>query len=185
MLNYKLLRQLAPLHYRDERLKETQQEYLGRMADVVPNIPPDVLEQWLFRHWRGFESNWSWLDLSQVSFRQEVWSTERVFRQIDSLCMDLILGLSERLKSNRYVQSSWLGHFMLEEGTWPNPIIVLQNTDNLRNPYGKILRPFNLLEGHHRLAYFIAMKQLSHQALQHEHTVWLARSHFVDKKMGY
>ena len=56
MLNYRLLQQLAPLNFRDESKTEALPDYLARVAPLVPFIPDNVLSQWIYRHWRGFES---------------------------------------------------------------------------------------------------------------------------------
>ena len=40
MLNYRLLQQLAPLNFRDERKTETLADYLDRVSPLVPSIPP-------------------------------------------------------------------------------------------------------------------------------------------------
>ena len=71
MLNYRLLQQLAPLNFRDERKTESLPDYLARVAPLVPFIPENVLSQWIYRHWRGFESNWSFIDLASHRFACE------------------------------------------------------------------------------------------------------------------
>ena len=125
MLNYRLLQQLAPLNFRDERKTESLPDYLERVSPLVPFIPQNVLTQWIYRHWRGFESNWSFIDLARHHFECEAWDTAQVVSQIGSRHMEVIERWGEMLRSNRYVRRSWLGEDMLSRGTWSEPIIVL------------------------------------------------------------
>lgn len=90
MLNYRLLQQLAPLNFRDERKTESLPAYLERVAPLVPFIPENVLSQWIYRHWRGFESNWSFIDLANHQFTCESWPTAQLVDQVDSRHMEVI-----------------------------------------------------------------------------------------------
>ncbi|MGL5128838.1 MAG: hypothetical protein ACRC7D_11965 [Aeromonas popoffii] len=175
MLNYRLLQQLAPLNFRDERKTEHLPDYLDRVAPRVPFIPHNVLSQWIYRHWRGFESNWSFLDLARHRFECEQWPTSRVLTQTGSRHMEVIDRWGEMLRHNRYVRRSWLGEYMLTQGTWSEPIIVLATAPDSRYPDGQLLpQPYCLLEGHHRLAYLRCMAD-DDLPLQMEHSVWVCR----------
>lgn len=175
MLNYRLLQQLAPLNFRDESKTESLPDYLDRVAPRVPSIPPNVLAQWIYRHWRGFESNWSFLDLANHRFEAESWSTEQVVSQIDSRHMEVIERWGEMLRHNRYVRRSWLGEKMLSLGTWSEPIIVLEPGSGDCYPDGQPLpRPYCLLEGHHRLGYLRSMAE-DGLPLQDRHQLWVCR----------
>lgn len=120
MLNYRLLQQLAPLNFRDERKTETLDDYLDRVSPLVPSIPSNVLAQWIYRHWRGFESNWSFIDLASHQFECEHWPTAQIIEQIDSRHMEVIDRWGEMLRSNRYVRRSWLGDDMLYREPGPS-----------------------------------------------------------------
>lgn len=175
MLNYRLLQQLAPLNFRDESKTEPLPDYLARVGPQVPFIPANVLSQWIYRHWRGFESNWSFIDLASHSFECEHWSTARVLADIDSRHMEVIDRWGELLRHNRYVRRSWLGEKMLTLGTWTEPIIVLDPALVPQYPDGQPLPgPYCLLEGHHRLGYLRSMAQ-DGLPLQEQHQVWVCR----------
>ncbi|MGL4251708.1 MAG: hypothetical protein ACRCR1_13960 [Aeromonas sp.] len=175
MLNYRLFQQLAPLNFRDERKTESLPDYLARVAPRVPFIPENVLSQWIYRHWRGFESNWSFIDLACHQFACESWPTARILEQINSRHMSVIERWGEMLHSNRYVRRSWLGEKMLSEGGWPEPIIVLASTAGSCYPDGHPLpHPFCLLEGHHRLGYLRAMAR-DGEPLREIHKLWVCR----------
>ena len=176
MLNYRLLQQLAPLNFRDERKTESLPAYLERVAPLVPFIPENVLSQWIYRHWRGFESNWSFIDLASHQFTCESWPTAQLVDQVDSRHMEVIERWGEMLRSNRYVRRSWLGEKMLSEGTWPEPVIVLAPAEGCSYPNGQPLpQPYCLLEGHHRLGYLRAMAH-DGESLQETHRVWICRT---------
>ncbi|WP_349920179.1 hypothetical protein [Aeromonas veronii] len=175
MLNYRLLQQLAPLNFRDESKTEPLPDYLARVGPAVPFIPPNVLSQWIYRHWRGFESNWSFIDLASHDFQCEHWLTARILADIDSRHMEVIERWGELLRHNRYVRRSWLGEKMLTLGTWTEPIIVLDPALVASSPDGQPLPgPYCLLEGHHRLGYLRSMAQ-DGLPLQDEHQVWVCR----------
>ncbi|MEG0008712.1 MAG: hypothetical protein RR761_11860 [Aeromonas sp.] len=175
MLNYRLLQQLAPLNFRDESKTESLPDYLDRVAPLVPFIPQNVLSQWVYRHWRGFESNWSFIDLASHQFEREEWPTTRVLSEIDSRHMEVIERWGEMLRHNRYVRRSWLGEKMLSTGTWSEPIIVLAPGPGDCYPDGQPLpRPYCLLEGHHRLGYLRSMAE-DGLALQERHQLWVCR----------
>lgn len=174
MLNYRLLQQLAPLNFRDECKTEALPDYLARVGPLAPFIPENVLAQWLYRHWRGFESNWSFIDLARHHFELQSWPRERLL-QIGSRHMEAIERWQELLSHNSYVRRSWLGDYMLHQGSWPEPIIVLATDEQSLYPDGRAMPvPYCLLEGHHRLAYLRAMT-LEGAQLQPLHQVWLCR----------
>ncbi|MFM5265997.1 hypothetical protein ACET9V_07085 [Aeromonas caviae] len=175
MLNYRLLQQLAPLNFRDERKTETLADYLDRVSPLVPSIPSNVLAQWIYRHWRGFESNWSFIDLASHQFECEHWPTAQIIEQIDSRHMEVIDRWGEMLRSNRYVRRSWLGDDMLRRGTWSEPVIVLATAPETCYPDGHPLpHPYCLLEGHHRLGYLRSMAA-DGAPLQAQHALWICR----------
>jgi hypothetical protein len=137
MLNYRLLQQLAPLNFRDERKTETLADYLDRVSPGALHSL-NVLAQWIYRHWRGFESNWSFIDLASHQFECEHWPTAQIIEQIDSRHMEVIDRWGEMLRSNRYVRRSWLGDDMLRRGTWSEPVIVLATA---REPATRTVTP--------------------------------------------
>lgn len=175
MLNYRLLQQLAPLNFRYEDRTESLPDYLSRVAPLLPHIPPNLLAQWLYRHWRGFESNWSFIDLARLRVSPLMLETEQLLAEVDTRHMEVVERWSELLRSNRYVRRSWLAEYMASHGTWPEPIIVLVPRADECYPDGTPMpHPLALLEGHHRLAYLQALAQQQHP-LQHRHALWVCR----------
>ncbi|WP_108652368.1 hypothetical protein [Dongshaea marina] len=173
MLNYHLMRTLAPLHFRSDCSEEKCPEYLSRMRREVPDIPQNILQHWIFRHWRGFESNWGWLDLEQIHFEKLCYSTKVLIQELGTHRRDTINYWSRVHQDNSYVRDSWLAQSMLEQGSWPEPIIVLNNNQQLNDPSGRPMAKLHLLEGHHRFAYLKSMYDNSPQLLLPEHEIWL------------
>jgi hypothetical protein len=131
-----------------------------------------VLAQWIYRHWRGFESNWSFIDLASHQFECEHWPTAQIIEQIDSRHMEVIDRWGEMLRSNRYVRRSWLGDDMLH---------LVRACHRPRHRPGNLLpgrsplpHPYCLLEGHHRLGYLRSMAA-DGAPLQAQHALWICR----------
>jgi hypothetical protein len=75
-----------------------------------------------------------------------------------------------------YSRHDWLAHYMLQEGTWNTPIILLDSTTvaAAAAAHGARLKaPFHLLEGHRRLAFLQGLIRLG--KARPEHVVWLAQ----------
>ncbi|MFA6815771.1 MAG: hypothetical protein WCS73_05700 [Lentisphaeria bacterium] len=154
---------------------EPFKEYEERIKPYLPNIPSCVLEQFFHRHWNDVLSTWSWIGLKELKFEKLTWKTEKVLEFIKSHQEDLIDSYEKQFETSSMFQSSWLGSYMLTNGTWPSPIIVLHNENNIKFPNGIPLQePYSLMEGHHRLAYFRFIKKNHPSIIQGVHSLWLA-----------
>lgn len=164
---------LGPIGYGDFN-SESLPDYLSRVRPLVPRYPDCVLEQWLHRHWTCVRSQWAWLGLPGLQFREETWPVERI-NTLPYSNKKNIDGWTEQFKTDPRFQSSYLGKYMLENGTWPAPIIVILNELGLKMPNGfPLSSPYDLLEGHHRLAYLRAMHESGVASLQGTHDIWIA-----------
>ena len=73
-------------------------------------------------------------------------------------------------------RSDWLGDWMIANGTWPVPIMIIENTIALARPDGLQLgSPFHLMEGHHRLGYLHAIEEASGWTAADTHHVLVIR----------
>jgi hypothetical protein len=160
---------------------ETALEYVQRMQDsLLPNMPPNVLENWFYRHFANLR-DYAWLDYSTLQFNQEPveWVTDEVPIQNCGV-LDVIERYAtafERRSGSYYnlFHNPWLENYMEEHGTWPQPVIFFDNYDGLIPQYDEsvpIGKPYHLLEGHRRLAYFWILKRRN--ALIDRHQVWVA-----------
>ncbi|HIF9208862.1 TPA: hypothetical protein ACX6QM_002098 [Photobacterium damselae] len=169
----RLLYEIGPDGF-GERHCESLDRWKQRAHMTLPNFPDDVLEQWLYRHWKGVMYNWGWLDFRGMVFTKETWSTEDILAKVQTPSQDVIDRLSQRM-TNVMFQRSWLVQNMTERGTWPVAPIVLDFERDLYASNGKILKaPFNLLEGHHRLAYLKGLVEQG-EYVRDQHELWIAK----------
>ena len=162
--------------YRDEDgTLEPFSEYRHRVHELLPNVPSDVIEQWLYEHWSGVSARYGHLDLAALHFDLVAWSNDCLPTEgigNDSY-VDSLTGVALRDPTS-YDRLRRIDSFFDEHGTWPRPVIFLENsrgqhTDS-KNPW--FGQPYHLLEGHHRLACFRARREGALH-LADEHDVWL------------
>ena len=156
---------------------EPFKKYFERWPIAYSHVPPLVIETWVHRHWREFQLwqplrplEWKY-DLQQLS-SGEILTIGHVGTWPDTLRYwgdDLFEGPSRR--------QTWLGREMLETGTTPAPIIVAHNAGGYRHPREDNLpfqEPYQLIEGHLRLAYLQSMVRHGHPQLRSHHDVFIA-----------
>lgn len=88
--------------------------------------PAEVLQEWLHRH-ADFMEDYAFLGFEQFRFTKVLWELGRVpgkevFRD-ESFC-DKFQNVELRAADN---QHDWLAHYMLREGTWNVPIVLLHS----------------------------------------------------------
>ena len=154
-----------PPHIHSSDSKESSSDYLQRVSSVYPNIPPDILENWAWRHWEAFRSAYDNLSLGNCDFKLEMWSKYRITK-IEAISNSDIAECGKLFTENSYWRGTLLAQYMLRERCWPAPIIVMDNF---------------LLEGHRRLGYFKAMVNHGERVADY-HPVWVCRR---NKTKGY
>jgi len=167
----RLLYEIAPEGFGDRHC-EPWEHWRDRAQRMLPHFPDEVLEQWVYRHWKGVLCNWGWLDFQRMSFTRESWNTEDIVSKIKTPHDDVVSKFAQRM-NNPIFQRSWLVQNMQENGSWPIAPIVLHYERDLYATNGRVLKaPYNLLEGHHRLGY---LKCLAEQGsyVQEKHDIWL------------
>jgi hypothetical protein len=117
------------------------------------------------------------LDFEKMEFERQVWKIEdlpgrEAFRS-DTDFDYLSSVFEQRLTDKRLTDKNWLAKDMNRHGTWPTPIILLDNrSGDLRFPAGdKLKRPYHLLEGHTRRS-FLSVLHAKGRALK-EHEVFI------------
>lgn len=160
--------------YRDAhgRVSEDPQVYALRMQiSLLPNWPAEVLIEWLHRH-ADFIDTYAFLRFETFSFSRETWPLERIPDReafADPGFCDSFSNIEERARY-RY---DWLAQYMMREGTWNTPIILLRNDQGrIRSHAGlRLKRPYHLLEGHRRLSFLNGLRRLG--TAQPRHDVWV------------
>ncbi len=122
--------------------------WYARCAHVIPEVPKNVAEQWIHRHWGN--SPFQGLDLLSMQFKREVWQLSDI----------LEINVSSHWRSGRInaaeetiLEDSFLGKYMTRHRTWPEPVIVSPSTEELPPYLVQDTNAPTLLEGHVRLTY--------------------------------
>jgi hypothetical protein len=158
--------------------RESFDSYYARWPPELRTIPRSVAEDWIHRHWRDFHEYWEPLQPHRWRFSLQRFSNERI------LSVDHVLEWIPELDAEgvEYVNGAersraGFAQFMLAQGTFPVPILVAENAGHIVHPRGfgeKMKQPFQLIEGHCRLACIRGMIQSRHKRLQEQHEVWVA-----------
>lgn len=167
--NYEILRP----HRWGSAHVEPFEDYLPRAQPLLPIFPPEVLEDWVYRHFQDAIDAWGWLGFSRLSFVRDTWPAAEILENVRATRQHLIDGWAWSLINNAGFRRTWLGRQMIETGTWPVAPIVLSNANRLFGPSGELLHRFHLMEGHHRLAYLHALVQHPEWQPRSEHDLWL------------
>ncbi|WP_407832171.1 hypothetical protein [Vibrio rotiferianus] len=162
----------------DSLSPESFEDYYHRFPRELSHIPKEVVETWIYRHWDDFQG-WRELQPETWHFELHEFSCEEILKighvgdwskQLHHWGRELINGERRR--------NTWLGRYMLESGTTPTSIIVGFNFGQHVHPieFGdqKMKLPYQLIEGHMRLAYLFGMIKEGHSNLKEEHKVWVA-----------
>lgn len=136
--------------------------WFKRVSALVPLMPFEVAEQWIFRHWGG-SPDYNRIVVSTMSFRRETWTTEQ---------LDTITGPGGQDPTFWMMEHDFLACSMRARGTWPMPIIVLDNRRPSIEAAPMRFGRMQLLEGHRRLSF---IRQLAEQGrVEPSHDVWVA-----------
>lgn len=158
-----------------------------RVSRLIPNIHPQVAEQWVHRHWQ--ESPYGGIPLDDLATTLQRWTTIQILNAVHIHGWELNAVHDMGLFSEAHQLSSD-GHPTVRpfqcHGTWDYPIIVFEPSprlfvDGIRVPSAKCL----LIEGHSRLRYLSAIALLGappdHISLRDEHEVFVASVSQLEK----
>lgn len=155
--------------------QESFDDYYKRWPNELSNFPRCVVENWVHRHWQDFKNHWLGRSIECYSFELTNLTNPQIM-EIGHIA-DWLKTLDywgDELFRSKARQETWLGKYMLANGTTPAPIIVAPNATGLEHPKGGPMHSNQLIEGHMRLAYLRGMIRHSHQALGTAHVVWHA-----------
>jgi len=157
--------------------QESFESYLERWPAELSNVPEDVIEHWLYGHNDQVPDFCEVYDLGTWKFQLENFDNEEVLE---------ILHFEDELKKldatgDRLMLEGMPGYdtaeYMLENGTFPCPIIVAHMAGDNRHHKGigdeMMLEPYHLIEGHRRLGFIRALIRHDHAQLQRSHEVWV------------
>lgn len=151
---------------------ESFETYEKRCAPLLPNFPTDVLETWIYRHHSDAFSDYGWIGFKTLIFEKQSWPTHQILQQISASDERMVNGWAFQLQNKANFRRSWLGAYMINNGTWPVMPVVINNLVGLQKPNGEALTRFHLAEGHHRLPYLRALVENPEWTAKDEHQIW-------------
>lgn len=141
---------------------ESEEECFKRLKAKY-NIPLEVITQWIYPHYYNDNTvkNYGWIDYSNVKFKKN----QLTIKQLSELYV-----VREYLSYVRIRQCSQpFDEFMCtpidkqhweNNHTWRVPPVILDVKSFKKIPiYAEIIGPYQLIEGHSRLGYLLAMQQ--------------------------
>jgi hypothetical protein len=174
-LSYKkFLKSLRPKNWGELIGQEPFDEYRERVGALLPNWPEGPLQDWLHRHYPDAVNHYGWLRFDRMAFRKETWPSEQIYGRVDSHIMRDIEGMGSNIYTFGERRRTRLMRYFLENGTWPVPVILLDNAADIADPWGKHYgQPYHLLEGHLRLGYFRNIYRMERPKLKEVHDLWI------------
>ena len=154
---------------------EPFESYLHRLPDQYRYIHQAVIKDWVYRHWREFQQ---WLPLHPLSWHYEIVEMTNdevmMISHTDDWPQRLRYWGDDLLDGSQRCET-WLGRHMLEKGTTSVPMIVLKSAGIWIHPRSHnkhyMVEPYQIVEGHMRLAYLQSMIRRSHPTLSCKHEV--------------
>lgn len=158
---------------------ESFDAYWSRWPQALGAIPKSVVEDWIYRHWPCFRDRWiplaphTW-DFELVHFsNDEILAIDHVGSWIADLDAEGVeyVGDTPRARTR-------LARYMRANGTFPVPIIVAAGASHVvlpRSGGAPMKTPWQLVEGHCRLACLRGMIHARFPTLSSVHAVWLVR----------
>lgn len=157
-------------------------DYYSRWPYRLNNFPKEVIEEWIYRHYPNFLEWYQMYEISEWTFERKTLTSQ------ETECIEHLEGeLDHWLELgedwlNPYGQHQhyevWLRTFMLENGTFPTPIIISEDAGGKLHPksrsYGDdyMQEPLQLIEGHKRLGFIRALIKSNNMNLKNKHAVW-------------
>jgi len=155
--------------------KEEFTDYIARITKEFPNIPVEVLRQWIYENHSDpiIQKNYGWIDYHNVQFILETWSTEEIFRVEECYDFEGVVENYQQTANDKNVMRGEDLKSWKEAGTWRTPIVILK-TDNILNPPIVFKNPYQLIEGHTRLGRLKAFNEKdSLFKISRSHQLWL------------
>lgn len=161
--------------YAGESLSDTEpfDEWHARVAQAMPGIPRELAEHWLYDNWGALERNVDYLSLADITATRGTLPLAQALEITVQSDWGAIEPGTEYLDGAVEAEVS-LAVTMSQLGTWPVPIVVLDNDRGAAAPGRSEIGRWHLLEGHTRLTLLHGLAA-AHRALP-AHEVWLVRA---------
>jgi hypothetical protein len=152
---------------------ESFEDYFGRVGHLMPNVPPAVLRQLFYDHFESTVERLGWLDFGGFSFSEESWDTTRIITEVTAWNESAVQAWKQSFWSSPDWRVGPLVTYMYAQGTWPVPPVVVDNRMGLCSPRKGPLARWELIEGHHRLAYLRALFENPQWSVKKSHDLWI------------
>jgi hypothetical protein len=161
---------------------EEFEDYIKRWSTELNNFPQCLVEHWVYRNWPDFKD---WLPMNVLSWKYEkrTFSNEEIIERIRPFTKTIenLDAWGQQLFTNPVRRKLWLGEYMLEHGTTPAPILVLENNGTIIHPESTLedqmllsSDSLQLIEGHMRTSYLRCMIFENYEKIKPEHELWVA-----------
>lgn len=162
-----------PIRDADGWVIEDPEKYAIRIGKLLPYWPKEVLVEWLHRHNTGCD-RYEHLGFENFRFCRAKWPVEKIPDRSaywDPKHCDNFQDIERRARKG--YPEDWLARYMLRNGTWNTPPVLLENLDGSIDfdAKEKIKAPYHLLEGHRRLAFLNGLKNIGKAGSEHD--VWI------------
>lgn len=94
-MNVALLHQLEPRMNPRTDEKEPLRTYCRRIRPLLPHFPTSAVVQWLYRHHEDVAFQYGWLDLSNLRFQKQMWSTKRLISSVRAYEEEIVENLAQ------------------------------------------------------------------------------------------
>lgn len=150
--------------------KEPFDEWYTRVAQAIPGIPRDLAEHWLYENWGGLP--YPYLSMTSLTATHGTLTLSQALDVTVSSRWGAIKPGTAYL-DGFVAHKEWLAVRMHDTGTWPVPIVVLDNMMGDTAPGDAEIGPLHLLEGHRRLTFLHGLAAAGKASSAH--SVWLVK----------
>ena len=160
-------------YLRPDPFSESLNAYIERVSRFLSNFPAQIISQWLYDHFDSVLQRFSWLDFSSLLFKIEPWNKDDIIAKIKPWNEMAVESWTKLFISDLDFQMNPLCQYMKEKMTWPVPPIIFNNSQKITEPDGSMIPAWQLVEGHHRFAYFRGLFISERLQMPQEHDLWI------------
>lgn len=171
MIDYERFVAISPNDRNNPLKKESLDTFIPKVKSFLPNMPDDVIDQWVYEAFSSFCNDEKWnIEYDRLHFQKNHMDIKDILKIRDA-SQFYEMGIGYQIIDGSL--ESPLIQFMKKHGTWPRPIIVLDTEKSVTDTKFKYLYPYQLLEGHLRLVYLRRMLDAGIYTNK-VHNVWIA-----------
>lgn len=161
----------------EDLYKKTEYEmfddYFKRIHKLLPSWPEEIIKEWLFRENSCIEK-YFFLGFDRFEFDLVEWENEEILSKVESSAMKSVDNMGAQFFE--HPTETYLKKYIKVNKTWPSPIIILENINEIKkNSWNEIRNPFHLLEGHLRLGYIRFLIKNHPEKLNKKHLLYIAK----------